>query len=184
VTYSEICGAVEKLKKKYEESDPFRLCRRMDIKLLYNQFGKEEDSIKGFFLECKRVKTITLNSDLPSVIQRIVLTHELGHAVLHENCGIHAFHEVGLFNESSEYEKDANLFAAEFLLKDEDVLESLNAETTFFSAASRLVVPMELLDFKLRVMRWKGYKSIEPPITAQSNFLRNLEVPDNADYYD
>ena len=183
MTYDEICDAVEKLKKQYEEPDPFRLCRLMGVKLLYQQLGKEPDAIKGFFLESKRIKTITVNSDLPSVIQRIIVSHELGHAVLHRKSGIHAFHEVGLFDESSVYEKDANLFAAEYLLKDEDVLASLNSDTTFSSAAARLLVPMELLDFKFRVMKWKGYKLVEPPISARSNFLRDLEVPYGTDNY-
>ena len=31
-----------------------------------------------------------------------------------------------------------------------------------------------MLDFKFRVMKWKGYKLIEPPIMAQSNFLANM----------
>ena len=184
MTYGEICEAVKKLQTRYEEPDPFRLCRLMGIKLLYQQLGKEEDAIKGFYLECKRIKTITVNSDLPSVIQRIIVSHELGHAVLHRKSGVHAFHEVGLFDESTAFEKDANLFAAEYLLRDEDVLATLNSDTTFSSAAACLYVPMELLDFKFRVMKWKGYKLIEPPINADSNFLRDLEVPKNADIYD
>lgn len=52
---------------------------------------------------------------------------------------------------------------------------------TFFAAASTLQVPMELLDFKFRVMKWKGYKLVEPPITARNNFLRDVEVPYGAD---
>ena len=79
-------------------------------------------------------------------------------------------------------EKDANLFAAEFLLDDDDVLNALNADNTFFSAAAQLYVPIELLDFKFRVMKWKGYKLVEPPIMSRSNFLRDIEVPENADY--
>ena len=79
-------------------------------------------------------------------------------------------------------EKDANLFAAEYLLDDGDVLDILNGDVTFFSAAASLCVPMELLDFKFRVMKWKGYKLTEPPISARSNFLRNIEVPSDADY--
>ena len=51
------------------------------------------------------------------------------------------------------------------------------------SAAAKLYVPIELLDFKFRVMKWKGYKLIEPPISARSNFLANMEVPDDADCY-
>ena len=33
------------------------------------------------------------------------------------------------------------------------------------------------------VLKWKGYKLIEPPIPARSNFLANMEVPDDADCY-
>ena len=60
---------------------------------------------------------------------------------------------IGLFDDSSMQEKEANLFAAEFLMGDDDVLDVLNRGTTFFSAASQLSVPMELLDFKFRIMK-------------------------------
>lgn len=120
---------------------------------------------------------------MPWVIQRIIMAHELCHAIHHRNCGIHTFHEVTLFDQTSLLEKDANLFAAEYLLNDQEVLEVLNQDTTFSSAASTLYVPAELLDFKFRIMKWKGYKMIEPPINARSNFLKDIEVPENADDY-
>lgn len=182
MTYSDICEAVEKVKKKYCETDPFKLCKTMGIILLFQPLGKDPDAVKGFFLECKRIRTITVNSDLPYVIQKIIVAHELGHAVLHRNRGIYAFHEITMYDESSVMEKEANLFAAEFYLDDTEVLDTLNADTTFFTAAASLRVPMELLDFKFRVMKWKGYKLMEPPIRANSNFLRDMEVPENADY--
>ena len=182
MSYADICEAVKRLKKKYCESDPFRLCRDMGIVVLFQSLGTAPDAIKGFYLECKRIKTITINSDLPLVIQKIILAHELGHAELHRSEGLYAFHDVAMFDESSMMEKEANLFAAEFLMDDKDVLRALNRDTTFFSAAALLCVPAELLDFKFRVMKWKGYKLIEPPITASSNFLRDMEVPEDADY--
>ena len=179
--YAEIVHAVEKLKKRYHENDPFALCQEKGIILLPEPFGLATDSIKGFFLQKKRIKTITYNSDLPYVLQRIIVSHELGHSELHTRGGVHAFHDVGMFDESSRFEKEANLFSAEYLLNDEEVLDTLNADNTFFAAASTLKVPMELLDFKFRVMKWKGYKLVEPPITARSNFLRDVEVPYGAD---
>ena len=112
------------------------------------------------------------------------MAHELCHATNHRKSGIHAFHEVALFDQTTELEKDANLFAAELLLDDQDVLDALNRDTTFFNAAAALYVPIELLDFKFRVMKWKGYKLVEPPITARSNFLKDMEVPDNADCFE
>ena len=182
MTYSDICESVHMLKKKYDETDPFKLCKAMGIILLLQPMGKHEGAIKGFYMKCKRIRTITVNSDLPEIIQKIIVAHEIGHAALHRKSGIHAFHEVGLFDESSFMEQEANLFAAEYLLDDQKVLETLNSDTTFFAAASELYVPMELLDFKFRVMKWKGYKLIEPPISARSNFLRDMEVPPDADY--
>ena len=182
--YAEIVKAVAKLKKRYGESDPFLLCDAMGIKLIFQSLGTAPDAIKGFILKSKRIITITINCDLPLVIQKIIVAHELGHAVLHKNSGILAFHEATLFDNSSRYEKEANLFAAEFLLSDDRVMNALNADNTFFSAAASLYVPMELLDFKFRVMKWKGYKLVEAPISARSNFLRDMEVPENADHYE
>lgn len=88
-----------------------------------------------------------------------------------------------MFDQNSIMEKEANLFAAELILEDDKVLSALNQDTTFLSAAASLYVPAELLDFKFRIMKWKGYKMVEPPISARSNFLRDMEVPENADYY-
>ena len=181
MTVEEICRAVEKLKKKYHEKDPFRLCEAMGIRLLRPALGTGENCIKGFFMECKRIRTITVNGDLPEIIQKIIVAHELGHAVLHRKSGIHAFHDVGLFDVSSVMEKDANLFAAEFLLEDEAVLELLNGDNTFFSAAAVLQVPMELLDFKFRMMKRKGYKLTEPPVRVRSNFMKEMAVPYGVD---
>lgn len=183
MSYAEICAAVEKLKNKYVESNPFHLCRDMGIILIPRRLGTDTDSVKGFFLENKRIRTITYNVDLPLIIQKIIIAHELGHAVLHRNCGVHAFHDVTMYDSTSVYEKEANLFAAEYLLEDDEVLDALNQDSTFFSAASELMIPAELLDFKFRVLKWKGYKMMESPVSARSNFLRNMEIPENTDDY-
>ena len=61
MSYAEVCGAVEALQKKYHESDPFRLCEDMNILLLSQTLGNAPDAIKGFYLESKRIRTITVN---------------------------------------------------------------------------------------------------------------------------
>lgn len=182
--YGDIVDAVKRVKRKYGESDPFRLCRAMGIIVNFVSLGTSEDAIKGFFVYSNRKGVITINSDLPEVIQRIICAHEIGHYILHKNRKACAFHEVGLYDESVECEKEANFFSAEYLLEDDDVFATLRRDTTFFSAAAILRVPFELLDFKFRVMKWKGYQLIEPPINANSKFLRDMEVPPDADYYD
>ena len=32
---------------------------------------------------------------------------------------------------------------------------------------------VELLDFKFRVMKWKGYMIVDSPVYSQSNWLKN-----------
>ena len=180
--YDSVCEAVAKIRRTTESSDPFRVCKEKGILVLPQSLGLEADAIKGFYYTRRRIKTITINSDLPDVIQRIIVAHELGHACLHAGSGINEFHDIGLFDESSIKEKEANLFAAEFLLDDDEVLDVLNGDSTFFSAASQLYVPAELLDFKFRVMKWKGYKLIEPPVDVHNNFLKDIPIPTNYDY--
>ena len=58
MTYAEISESVAKLVKKYDESDPFKLCHAMGIKLIFRAMGKEPDAVKGFFLESKRIRII------------------------------------------------------------------------------------------------------------------------------
>ena len=183
MTYANICKSVQKLKKQYGENDPFRLCRAMGIILLMQPLGIHTTAIKGFYMKCKRIRSITVNSDLPKAVQRIIIAHELGHATIHQEEGIHAFHEITLFDRTSGLEREANLFAAELLLDDHAVLDALRQSSTFFHASSELMVPAEILDFKLRLMKWKGYELAQIPIQSRSNFMRQMETPNNTDDY-
>ena len=170
-----ICGEVARIHKKYDEDDPYRLCRSMKIILLVEAMGNFPKACKGFYLCTARKQVITINSDLPEELQRIILMHEIGHAVLHRKAsGIKAFHDFALFDEASVFEYEANIFAADYLMDDDEVLDLLNEDLSFFGAASRLNVPAELLDFKFRVLKRKGYKVIDPPLTANSDFLKNV----------
>ena len=76
--YGDICDAVKKLKRQYGESDPFKLCQAMGIIVRFESMGTHEGAIKGFFIYQNRICVITINSDLPLVIQRIIAAHELG----------------------------------------------------------------------------------------------------------
>lgn len=171
-----ISRAVQYAAKKYNERDPFRLCREMGIILLRQPMGSQTNSCKGFYFVQSKKRAIVLNSDLSDELQRVVLAHEIGHSVLHRNVtGVKSFHDFSLFDEISKMEYEANLFAAELLMCDEDVLELLNEDISFFSAAGRLFVPPELLDFKFRLLKRKGYKLVDSPFSAKSNFLKNID---------
>lgn len=66
--YAEIVRAVDRLKRRYHETDPFKLCVAMGIILIPQSLGTAQDAIKGFYLESKRIRTITVNSDTFSVV--------------------------------------------------------------------------------------------------------------------
>lgn len=174
MTIEQISDAAKHLKKKNDETDPEKLAERMKILVSREPMGLFEGCCKGFFLVYRRKKHITVNSDLPDVLQRLVLAHELGHCILHSGSSGAAFHDVTLFDVADRKEYEANVFASELLLPDEAVLEVLNDDMFFFQAAKALYVPSELLDFKFRILKRRGYK-VESPIMANGDFLKNLE---------
>ncbi len=170
MTIEYICKKVAELTGKYEESEPERLAKDMGIILRFEPMGEGENACKGFFIYQSRQRVITINSSLDYDRRRIIMAHELGHAVLHKD-QVRAFHDFSLYESSSMLEYEANLFAAELLLDDTEVARLLNEDDFFFSAAKRLGVPAELLDFKFRIMKHKGY-AVDSPINSKSNFLR------------
>ena len=174
MTIETIASEVLKIKKRYNECDPERLCCEMGILIKHIPMGKGEKDCKGFFFTKSRIRMIVLNADLSPHRQRIILSHELGHVVLHHRYSeLREYHDFELFDETSTNEYEANIFAAEFLLDDDKVLELLNEDMSFFNAARILRVPPELLDFKFRVLKRRGY-ALNSPICAQSNFMKNV----------
>ena len=178
MTIEQISDAAKRLKKKYDENDPERLAEQMKILVSREPMGLFEGCCKGFFLIHRRKKHITINSDLPDILQKVVLAHELGHCILHSGSSGAAFHEVTLFDTTDRKEYEANVFASELLLPDEAVLEVLNDDMFFFKAAKTLYVPLVLLDFNFRIMKRRGYK-VESPIKANGDLLKNLEQQRN-----
>lgn len=166
---------VERIRRKYGETEPEKLAEAMKILVRYEPMGVSKDCCKGFFVSFCRQKHITVNADLPEALQRVILMHELAHAVLHcKNGATAAFHDFAVFDTASLREYEANVFAADYLLRDEAVLELLNEDLSFFGAAAQLGVPPELLDFKFRLMKRRGYELREPPLTARGDFLRRV----------
>lgn len=175
MSIASISREVQAIQKKHDETDVARLCKAMGITVLYHPMGDFDGACKGFYLSQSRKQVIMVNSNLSEGLQQIIMAHELGHAVLHKKVsGLRAFHDFVMFDETSQYEFEANIFAADLLMTDSEVLALLNDDISFFAAAAALQVPPELLDFKFRVLKRKGYKVIDPPFVANSDFLKKV----------
>ena len=176
MTTEAISNEVKRLLHIYHERDPYELCSAMNILMTESPMGTYEGACKGFCMKMFKQRIITVNSDLSKALQRIIVAHELGHYILHDDVlSVQAFHEFTLFDMTLKTEYEANIFAAELLLPDDVVLEKLNDDISFFGAAAELCIPPELLDFKFRTLKRRGYKVIDPPLMCQSNWLRNAK---------
>lgn len=160
------------VQKKYGKSEPKKLAKDMGIIVSYESMGNSANSCKGFFVMFSRKKHITINSDIKEEVQRIILMHEIAHAILHFGPLCSAFHDFNLFDSTDIKEYEANMFAADYLISDSEVFETLKEDVSFFDAASILNVPPELLDFKFRLMKRRGFKLVEPPMTSTGDFLK------------
>ena len=123
------------------------------------------------------MKNIVINSRSGETARRVLCAHELGHALLHGHpaamCG---FPESALLDARDPVEDEANLFAAELIISDEDLLECLNdSDPSFPSIAQTLSAPTELLAFKLRALTAKGCR-VEAQCVSASDFLKHRAV--------
>jgi Zn-dependent peptidase ImmA (M78 family) len=166
-----ISKTVDKLSKKYKTRDPYELCRALGVQIRLKDLGI---GIKAYYFYQSRIRSIVLNRRGSEPIRRILTAHELGHDRLHKEIAmLKGFHEVELFDMASPIEYEANIFAAELLIDDNELLELLNDDNkSFFDVASELYVPAALLDFKFRVLKHKGYR-IEAPYIANGDFLKS-----------
>ena len=168
-TAAHIIETVGKLVKKYDTRDPYELCKCLEIKI---HFYNLEKKLKGFFFYQSRQKNIVIDSNVNDVLERILIAHELGHAVLHTKIAMmKGFQEMEVLDGRSQDEDEANFFAAELLLEDKEVLECLS-KYSFFETAKQLYVPAALLDYKFSLLHEKG-ELVSPMYIRKTKFLKD-----------
>ena len=104
---------VKNLEKKYGTRNPYKLCNRLKINIIYMDLGE----IKGIYKKVVTNKFIVINENLDKFCQKVVLAHELGHAILHHSKEIQTLKDYDLFlRYTNQIEIEANTFAAELLI--------------------------------------------------------------------
>ena len=157
---------VNKLQKKFRTKNPFEIAEACNINIKYRDFK----DLKGMYTVMQRCPFIFLNNSLDENMEKVVLFHELGHHFLHRHHAVSAFKEHGLYDMSSKLEIEANIFAANFIISDEEVMENAGYGYTTEQAAKALCVPHEVLLIKLNDMNSRGCK-LNIPYIPESGFL-------------
>ncbi len=161
-----IIELAEALKNEYEGRDIFDTAENSGAVVWFRELG----SLKGFYVCENGRRYIIINSSLSKLLRRTVCAHELGHDTLHRELSAGGLRESSLFLSSNKTEREANLFAAEMLLTDEETLSVLEYSQNVDDAAYELGVLPEILSFKLELLNHKGYSfNIQQ---ASSDFLK------------
>lgn len=165
--YDLIHNSAINLKKKYNTSNPLNLAKELNVNVIF----KKTNRLKGFYVNILRNKYIVLSTNLTEEETRIICAHELGHHILHRNLGIKMFQdELCISTVKSIPEIEANYFAAEFLIDDEDMEELLSYRYTYEEIAAELGVHKELVIIKGMLMNKRGYE-LKLPYMESCNYL-------------
>lgn len=159
------------LRKETGSQDPFDALESLHARVkLSRQYAP--DGLKGFCTIMNRTRFVVINDYLPEFEKRVVAGHELGHLVCNaDELRIQGFRDYDVYNPSSSFERDANFFAADFMLDDEDVLDAMHSGgADFFNVASALCIPAPFFAFKLYSMVDRGFP-IRMPVDLNSAFL-------------
>lgn len=105
--------------KRCGSRNPFDIADYLGIEVQIGPLG----SRCGCYMYLKRHRCILLNENLVEDEMRLVMSHELGHAILHRKENCYFIRNKTLFLESK-IEKEANLFAADLLISDELLIEA------------------------------------------------------------
>lgn len=141
---------VKSLVKKFKTRDPFTIARELGItikcKYLSSTFPK------GMFKKVLKRRFIILN--LTRIIDenelRIVMAHELGHAILHNNDAAFFLHDHTFYSRGK-FEKEANAFASELLI-DNDLIDELYIDSYSIKQLALFYnVPIEFIKIKFNV---------------------------------
>lgn len=133
------------LHRKYGTRNPEIIANEMGIIILKRPYSSTKT--KGFFKKELGNKFIVVNSNLSQLDQLIVIAHELGHAILHDSKVALYLHEYSLFPRGK-VEVEANKFAAELLINEQDLDKHSMENMTQEQIASYYGVPLELVKYK------------------------------------
>lgn len=133
--YIRLCGT----------DDPWKIAKMLGIHIAILPLG----NVLGNYRYLKRIRWIFINEDIldNEALLRVVMAHELGHALMHrkENCCFMAHHTLLL---TSRIERQANQFAAHLLISDKMLKDFSGYTKEQFCQCTGY--PEELIELRLK----------------------------------
>ncbi len=111
-----ILDLAEGFKQEWHTNDPYEIAERFGITVLFRQTCPKDFTAQTMKTDGYPT-VISINDAFTEHSKKLLCAHELGHALLHENC-VNYFATTKT-NVLQDVEREANLFALALLLDDE-----------------------------------------------------------------
>lgn len=166
---SEIVRKANHIVKQCGTRDPKKIADELGIVIRYYPFNVQ----RGAYKVIMRNRFMFVKKDLPPVMKNIVLLHELGHDALHrkEATKVGGFEEFNIFDvRDSRMEYEANIFATQIALPDDDFLELAEQGYDVQQIVSAMQSDVNLVALKADTLISQGYRL--RPQEHKNDFLK------------
>lgn len=148
-----IVNKANRLVKKAGSREPEDIADYLGIIIIPVPFTVQ----KGVYKVIERNRFIFIKEDLCPEMRKIVLLHEIGHDILHRR-EAKLFQEFNIFDmKNNRMEYEANSFAAEIALSDEEILEYVQNGYDIEMIAKCMNSDINLVALKVANFNRRGY---------------------------
>ena len=108
----DIIALARDIRDTWQTNDPYKIAERLGIVVLHRENCRDDFTAQTIKFEGYPT-IISINDTYSEFSQKVLCAHELGHALLHENCVNHF--AITSKNVTTTVEQEANLFAIALL---------------------------------------------------------------------
>ena len=136
---------VDSLVRKYKTRNPFEIISHLNVIVIFYPLH----GVKGFYQYFQRNNIIYIDEALSENEKKFVCAHELGHMFLHKKANA-IFMDSHTQLNTTKYEIEADRFAMNLLLSDDDIEDNLDFSTAQLSRLfgyTKKLIELRLKDF-------------------------------------
>lgn len=106
---------VIELCNKYNTTNPYDLAEKLGFLVREDDLGAS----KGYYMKAYGSVFLVINHWLEEYVKLFTVSHELGHAIMHEGLS-YCFLKTCTYHSGSKYEREADIFAIRLLMQNYD----------------------------------------------------------------